>query len=60
MLISKKNKNSNKDNKDKELPSLEELEDLFNVYLYNYLKLIVEDVNKIDSLAKGIDITTIP
>ena len=59
ILISK-NKNSNKDNKDKELPSLEELEDLFSVSLYNYLKLIAEDVNKIDSPAKGINIITIP
>jgi len=40
---------------------LEELEDLFSISLYNYLKPIVEDVNKIDSLAKRINnIATVP
>jgi len=28
--------------------------------MYNHLKPIVEDVNEIDSLAKGINITAIP
>ena len=28
--------------------------------MYNYIKLIVEDVNKIDSLAKRINIIIIP
>jgi hypothetical protein len=50
---------SDKDDKDKELPSLEELEDLFSVSTYNHLKPTVE-FNKMDSLAKGINIITIP
>jgi hypothetical protein len=47
-------------NKDKELPSLKELEDLFNVFIYNDFKLIVKDINKINSLVKGINIIIIP
>ena len=58
-LLSSGNNYSNKDDKDKELPSLEELEDLFSASIYNHLKPIAE-FNKIDSLAKGINIITVP
>ena len=50
---------SNK-NEDKELLFLKELKDLFSISVYNCLKPIVKDVNKIDSLAKGINVVTVP
>ncbi|XTI91767.1 hypothetical protein V2W45_1333656 [Cenococcum geophilum] len=54
------NDRSDKDGEDKELPSLEELEDLFSASTYNHLNPIVEDVNEMDSLAKGIDVAAVP
>ena len=40
-------------------PSLEEFENLFSAFIYNYIKLIVEDINKINGLVKKTNIITI-
>ena len=58
-MLGNGNSHSN-NNKGKKLPSLEEFKDLFSVSIYNYIKLIAEDINEINGLVKRTDIITIP
>ena len=59
-LLGNGNDHSNKDNKGEELLFLKELKDFFSIFIYNYIKLTIEDINKVDCLAKGINIAIIP